>query len=780
MLGLAVAYTLGPDGAVGLRPACAALIIHAPDGHAVVPPGPDSVPDPSFPPLEQGASPDHETTAGAAPGEPEATDAAVQATPDAGDPEAAGPGVAIADMPLLLATDAYARTVQLGEEDAERYRRIFALQERADWSGADAEMEKLTDRRLVGYVLRQRYLHPDRRAAYEELARWMQEYGDLAGAERIHGLAQKRQPAGQRAPKPPRGAERVRLVGSLERLGGLRTVAAGDESDGEDGDSVTVAPRSRTVTRARSDRAAVARVEELLRGGRTAQALSLLGQDDFGGRLDPVQYDATRSRIAAALYYSGESAQALTLASASAARSGEMLPEAHWIAGLAAWRMQQVDRAARHFRAMAEAAPRSPWKAAAADYWAARALTRKGKTDEAAAHLAAAARYPHTFYGLIALRTLDRLGEVRWQAPDLSGRQLSALAATLAGARAIALMQAGQRELAGLELQRVDPQGDRLVEQAMVALADRAGLPTLSLRLGNAVAGPDGAPYAAALYPLPSWKPRDGFAIDRALVFAVMRQESRFDPRLVSSAGATGLMQILPSTAQHVQERNADIGREDAGRDALFDPARNMELGQRYLSELLGMPDIDGSLFLAAAAYNAGPGTLLRWRRDLSDISDPLLFIESLPFGETRDYVEKVMANFWIYRLRLGQETASLDAVAEGKWPVYTAVEARRTQVAAQPDILPPVKPTAPVASPTTMPATMPAATTPAAAPPAAPSPDASPPDAGPAAGPVAEAVAEVPAASEASAGSSAAAEQPSGGSSPEPVAEQEDAVPIP
>ncbi|MBY6263828.1 lytic transglycosylase domain-containing protein [Azospirillum sp. 412522] len=712
VLGLTVAFTLGPDGAVGLRPACAALIIHAPDGHAAVPPGGDSVPDPDSPVSGDAPSdpatgfPDTPTPDSTASGNATASQSAApvadpptdrQSTPIAAPVAApvADETPAPAGTPLLLATDEEARAVQLDEEDAARYRRIFTAQERAEWDAADAEMAKLKDRRLIGYVLRQRYLHPDRRAGYEELARWMQDYGDLAGAERVHNLAQKRQPAGQKAPKPPRGEERVRLVGSLERLGGLRTVASNEE---DDDDSVTVAPRSRTVSRARSDRAAVARIDDLLRSGRTAGALSLLGQDEFGGKLDTVQYDAARARIAAALYYSGETAQALTLASASAARSGDMLPEAHWIAGLAAWRLKQADRAARHFEGMAAAGPRSPWKAAAADYWAARALARKpGKEKQAAEHLVAASRYPHTFYGLIALQTLGSLGEVRWQAPDLTGRQLAAVAARPAGARAIALLQAGQRELAGLELQRIDPQGDPSVEQAMVALTDRAGVASLALRLGNAVAGPDGAPYAAALYPVPHWTPRDGFALDRALVFAVMRQESRFDPRLVSSAGATGLMQILPSTAQHVRERNADIGSDDANRDALFDPSRNMELGQRYLSELLGMPEIDGNLFLATAAYNAGPGTLARWRRDLSDITDPLLFIESLSFGETRDYVEKVMANFWIYQLRLGQETASLSAVADGKWPGYAPVESGPAQVAARPDPLPAAKTPAPV-----------------------------------------------------------------------------------
>ncbi|MBP2316202.1 lytic transglycosylase domain-containing protein [Azospirillum soli] len=648
-MGLAAALCAAPDPAGDYRSAQAALVIHAPDGRPVIPPG-----------FER------------------------------------------ADQPLLLAADAEARSVQLTEEDAHRYRRVFALQEQGEWEAADWEIRLLKDKRLVGYVLRQRYLHPDRKASYDELADWMQRFGDHAGAERIHNLAQRRQPAGQRAPKPPRGDDGVRLTGSLERLGGLRPEPdpspeekiaddkTAEEKAGEDKvgeaepeEKITVAPRSRTTTRPRADHSAVARVQELLREGKPGAALALLGQDEVGRNLDSVQYDRARARVAASLYYSGEVSQALALASASAARSGDVVTDAHWIAGLAAWRLKQHDRASRHFDAMAAARPRSPWMAAAADYWAARAHAKKGRNEEARAHLAAAARFPHTFYGLVAQRTLGGVGSLQWQTPELTGQHLKALADKPSGNRAIALLQAGQRDMAELELQRIHPRGDALAEQALVALADRAGLPALALQVGNAVTGPDGAPYTAALYPLPYWKPRDGFAVDRALVFAVMRQESRFDPRLVSSAGATGLMQIMPSTAQHVQERNADIGEADTGRAGLFDPATNMELGQRYLAELLNSSDIGNNLFLMAAAYNAGPGTLMRWRKDLAEIvTDPLLFIESLPYAETRDYVEKVVANFWIYRLRLGQETGSLDAVAAGGWPVYMPVDARPTQVA--------------------------------------------------------------------------------------------------
>lgn len=583
-------------------------------------------------------------------------------------------------LPVALPADETARAALLTDEDAARYRRIFDQQDRAEWDAADAEIRVLKDKRLLGHVLRQRLLHPDRKASFDELNDWLHRYSDLPGAERLHQLALRRQPTGGRAPKAPQHDEE-KLTGSLERLAGARPLA--DDGDEGEAETLSVAPRSRTSSaRRRADMAAISRFSDLLRAGKPGAALKLLGDDEVSRQLDAVQYDTARARIAAALYYEGEVSQALSLASASAARSGEVVTDSHWIAGLAAWRLKQYDRAARHFDALVAARPRSPWTLAAGAYWAARAHARKGRHDEARAQLATAARFPHTFYGLIAGRTLGTPQALNWQLPELTGRHLAALAERVGGARAVALLQVGQTDTAERELRRIHPRGNALIEQALVVLADRAGFASLALRVGNAVTAPDGAPYDAALFPLPHWQPRTGFTVDRALVFAVMRQESRFDPRMVSSAGATGLMQIIPATAEHVAGRHEDLGDKDTERSALFDPANNMDLGQRYLAELMTMPEIGNNLFLMAAAYNAGPGTLSKWRRQMDDVTDPLLFIESLPYAETRDYPRKVLANYWIYRMRLGQPTTSLDAVAAGGWPVYMPVDTRPTQVA--------------------------------------------------------------------------------------------------
>lgn len=547
------------------------------------------------------------------------------------------------------------RGIRLSDDDAARYRRIFELQAGAAWDAADQEMSGLHDRRLIGQILRQRYLHPaSTRVAYDDLRLWLKRYGEQPGAERIHVLAVARQPKG--APPPPDLPDPARLGGSLEEK-----ATWGDAG---------VAPRSRSTMGHSSEGPVSDRIDTHLRNGKLAAALKVLGDDALTRRMDTVSYDSLRTRIAAALFYNGSPRTALALAEASADRSGAAVPGAHWIAGLVSWREGRIAAAARHFEAMASVAELSPWDASAASYWAARARERLGESGRAERWLDSAARWDRTFYGQIARRALGRAPVFQWQVPPLTPRHLAAVADTKAGYRALALIQIGQDDLAEQELRRIHPRDNAVLAEALVALADDAGLPALALQVGNAVASPDGGTYDAALYPLPHWEPTGGFTVDRALLFAIMRQESRFEPRLTSHAGATGVMQLMPETAHDVAGDGVDYSGPDRRR--LFDPQWNMGLGQRYVASLLGSPQIAGNLCHLAAAYNAGPANLLRWRHELEDAADPLLFIESIPMRETRDYVRKVLANYWIYQARLGQRALSLEALAAGSWPVYT------------------------------------------------------------------------------------------------------------
>lgn len=592
------------------------------------------------------------------------------------------------------------RRAQLRADDARRYRDIFAAQRKGAWDEADQLIAQLGDKRLMGHVQAQRLLHPDRKASYQELSAWMARYADHAPAERIHTLAERRKPSGGGPLRSPRLGPLLKVAdGDLERLGGFRADPGGlfasvsaeqppvaelsDEPDEQR--SLRVAPRGRAASarHLQSDgERNRARIDALLRQGDAKAAWDLLNTDAVALSMDKGEFDEARQRIADSFYQAGQLAEALALASAGG--SGQSAGKANWTAGLAAWRGKHYERAARHFEAVVDSRPRSPWTASAAAYWAGRAQLKAGQADRARVNLAAAARFPHTFYGLLAQRTLGEAPQLRWTAPKLTAAHVAAVGRSGAGARAIALLQVGEFEAAEQELRRVNGnqsanQGGAVMKEALLALAERGGMAALALQLGNLVAAPDGGAYDGALYPLPHWKPRDGFQVDRAMLYAVARLESRFDPDLVARTGASGLLQIMPATARYVRNRHDDI--EDASRAALLDPADNLELGQRYIAELMQMPIVGNNMFYLGAAYNAGPGNLARWRKQFRDVKDPLLFIESLPFGETREYLEKFLANYWIYRLRLGQDVSSLDDVAAGRWPLYTPLDNLHSKV---------------------------------------------------------------------------------------------------
>jgi soluble lytic murein transglycosylase len=142
-------------------------------------------------------------------------------------------------------------------------------------------------------------------------------------------------------------------------------------------------------------------------------------------------------------------------------------------------------------------------------------------------------------------------------------------------------------------------------------------------------------------------------AIDEAWVFGLMRQESRFVSVARSSVGASGLMQIMPSTARWIAQR---LGIKRFHSDEMQDPAKNIQFGAYYLKHI--QTSLDGSPVLATAAYNAGPSRAQRWRD--SRPMEAAVYIESIPFAETRDYVKKVMSNAMYYAQRFGQPSVLL------------------------------------------------------------------------------------------------------------------------
>jgi len=552
----------------------------------------------------------------------------------------------------------------LSTADADLYRKIFALQEAGKLKAADKLIAQLGDDRLMGYVLYQRYMHPTAyRSGFKELRVWLDHYADQPGAKRIYALAMKRRKANYRYPRKP----------ALKRL----SVPAAEVRDYR-----SDKPRNR------STRKKVYRIKRQIRRNVLSTRLSvteeLLNSAKVRKLLDKVEIDEGFSRVSAAWFFYGKTEKAYAMASAAANRSGRYLPSAHWIAGLAAWRLGDLETAAAHFEAVAKTEYADDWLVSAGAFWAARTHLKLRHPAEMSRWLSIAARHEKTFYGLLAGSALGVEQPHNFGRPTIDGTLLARLEAKKAGRRALALLQIGQRGLAEQELLHFDADDDPMATEALLTLAVQARMPSLAFRLGNILSrsdslGGNAAAVDGALYPIPPWQPKDGFKLDRALIFALVRQESAFNPRAKSRDGARGLMQLMPQTASFISKGQRYRGSR---RDELFEPSLNLSLGQRYLSYLLTHDKVGGDLFRLTTAYNGGPGNLQKWERKIAVGDDQLLFIESLPSRETRHFVEKVLANLWIYRLRLGQSTPSRIALARGQWPRYESLDIERSEVA--------------------------------------------------------------------------------------------------
>jgi soluble lytic murein transglycosylase len=359
--------------------------------------------------------------------------------------------------------------------------------------------------------------------------------------------------------------------------------------------------------------------------------------------------------------------QLVSWRTASARRGGDISPDLAWNAGLSAWRRGDYEVAAGYFEKVAMGGLASPWTAAAGALWAARSHLFGRQPDQVSPWLGIAANCSDTFYGLLARRILGLPMPFRWELTEGDEAALRAVNESPAGQQALALIESDQYERAEQELRTIAAQGRPALVHGAMIIAENAGMADFAFRLQRSLA-PYGIEFDSAAYPVPRWLPEGGFSTDRALIYALMRQESNFDPQAVSPAGARGVMQLMPATARFVARTT---GLPGSAASQLRRPESNIALGQKYLEMLLADENVAGDLFRLAAAWNGGPGNLERWQRDRRTSEDPLMFIETIPSGETRAFIEHVLANLWIYRHRLGQPSPSLDALAAGRWPGY-------------------------------------------------------------------------------------------------------------
>ena len=541
------------------------------------------------------------------------------------------------------------------EVDASRYRVIFDLQESGEWPAADRIIKTLGDKVLMGHVLAQRYLHPAKyRSRYKELLAWLDLYADHPQARRLYKLAMKRKPNNWKKPKNPIGPKYY-----------------GPSHGGYHPGYLVYNPKKKLSRAQRRElRGLSKRMRYYLRKGWTKSYKRLVNNKRVSKLLHPVELDRTKANLAAGYYADGRDQLAYDWANKAVKRSGKYLPEAHWVAALSAWRLARFDISRKHFETVSTSAYSSPWLITAGAFWAARASIKVRKPALYNAYLATASSYPRTFYGILAHRLLGLEVKYDWASPPLKKEVLAELSNAPGGQRAVALLQIGEHRLAERELRMLFSEAKPKLARAMLALADRADMPSLAMRIGNMLVASGSSLFDSTAYPAPALPIKNGEITDRSLVLALIRQESAFNPKAKSHRGARGLLQLMPRTASFVGSDRRLRGSKE-NRDVLFDPETNLSLGQKYIGILMKDSRVNGDLFRMLAAWNGGPGNLKKWMKKVEYNNDPLLFIESIPSKETRIFVERVLTNYWIYQARFDNLTPSLDLLAQGKWPSY-------------------------------------------------------------------------------------------------------------
>ncbi|MEO5612474.1 MAG: lytic transglycosylase domain-containing protein [Sphingomicrobium sp.] len=366
-------------------------------------------------------------------------------------------------------------------------------------------------------------------------------------------------------------------------------------------------------------------------------------------------------RVAWAYYADGRDADARRVADTwRVGASGEWATRAAWISGLASWRQGDCEAASRAFREVAAIA-RERELNAGAYYWAARSEQSCRRPQSVAPLLKAAARSNESFYGLLARETLgmDTRMPSDPHSADPSVEYLPNIR------RAIELVRIGERPLAEDMLRHQARIGLASQHHALIELAERLELAGAQYWLAH-----NGQPGAIAFpqdsYPRPRWAPLTGWRVDPALAFAHIIQESTFRTDAVSQAGAVGLMQVRPGTA-------GDMARAQGlpfSTASLTDPRYNLEYGQSFIELMRRSPATGGQLPRMMAAYNAGPVPVSRWAA-IPGQADPLLWIESIPYWETRYYVPAVFRNMWVYQGLARAETPTLSALAQHRWPAF-------------------------------------------------------------------------------------------------------------
>ncbi len=533
----------------------------------------------------------------------------------------------------------------LSDEDVAVYEQIFKLQAAEKIDSAIKLDKKISDKLLMNEVLYGRYTSKTYRTKGKEIADWMTNYNDMPGAERMEKLG-KLKKATVRSAKLP-------------TIVGVRTIEAAQSETWTE----------KTYSGKTDEK--IKKFRTAIRGGNTKTARKILEEKSLKTKIKEADYGRLAGRLAFVYYTNGEYELSKKWGFVSSDAGSEY---GLWTMGLLYFKEEKFKESQKYFSKILELKQINNARKTEAAFWAGRAAEAGGDTTAAENFWKLGSESPMAFYGALSAIMLGDTPRFEFFEQEYTDEDYEELAKNKYGKKALALLQIGQSARADqyLLMMITTKATDRQLH-AVNSAATNFGLPRSSMQVAGVMRDRgileiDQDIIYSAQYPLPDWEPMGGWSIDRALLFAITKQESNFKPAAKSDKGASGLMQLMPDTAKIVaRQNNVKMADLDLGN-----PEHNMFLGQQYIVDLLGQSCIENNIIKMLASYNAGMGALMKFEKSF-ETSDPLLYIESFPAYETRGYIKRVMSNLWLYRAKLNQPMTNMEDLANGKWPLYSS-----------------------------------------------------------------------------------------------------------
>ncbi len=543
----------------------------------------------------------------------------------------------------------------LYEKDINNYKKIFELQKQHKITEVKKIIPEIQNDVLMGYVLKNLYLSPYYKTTYDEIVKWLDNYNDLYDADKIYKLGLSKG-SKHNLHKPENKIIETKFF---------------DEEPFRPHKMIQNSYNHLPKKQRNDIKYMITIFNRRLKSGHTKNARQILENPSSKKYFYKNDYLRMQAHLAYVYFLNNENEMAILWGTKPAEELNYYF--ANWTLGLVYWKEQDFKKSRDYFKQVAFTKQIPSHIVSAAAFWAYRAnekITDEKDKDNSEIFLQTASSYPKTFYGLLANKELHKDIVLNWEQNTLSLEDINELLSYKNGMRALAFLQLDMKKEATEELKLLlqnEATDTPDLINAILAVAEIANLPRFLWQISNKI--PNFANYeiiASAKYPTINVSDSK---IDFALLNAIIRQESKFNPHAISPVGARGLLQIMPATASFIMK---DKAYRYSRKHKLFDESVNIEIGQLYMDYLLNLEMINGNLLKFLIAYNAGPGNLKKQLTHITnETDDPLLFIESISLKETRIYIKRVMANFWLYQHKLGQEPKTIKDLLNNNWPLY-------------------------------------------------------------------------------------------------------------